>query len=113
MKEKDLLFEPLLESATEYSKTTYELIKLRILDKSSDVVSSIIPHSIVFVMFASFLVFLNLGLALWLGDIFDGVFLGFLAVAGFYGIAGIVLHFVFHKRIKKYICDYIIKEALK
>jgi fatty acid desaturase len=113
MREKDLLFEPLIENATEYAKTTYELIKLKILDKSSDVVSSIIPHSIVFVMFASFVVFLNLGLALWLGEILGGVFLGFLSVAAFYGIAGIAIHFVFHKRIKRYICNYIIKEVLK
>jgi len=113
MREKDQLFDPLLESATEYGKTTYELIKLRLLDKTSDIVSSMIPHSIVFVLLISFLVFVNLGLALWLGDIFGGVFLGFFAVAAFYGLSGIILHFFFHKRIKNYICDYIIKQALK
>ena len=113
MKEKDLLFDPLVERATEYSKTTYDLIKLRLLDKSSDVVSSMVPHTIVFVLLASFLVFVNLGLAFWLGGILDEIFLGFFLVAAFYGIAGVIFHFFFHKKIKNHICNYIIKQALK
>ncbi|PKP19467.1 MAG: hypothetical protein CVU05_11285 [Bacteroidetes bacterium HGW-Bacteroidetes-21] len=112
MIEKDKLLEPLLESATEYGKTTYELIKLKILDKSSDVISSIIPHSVVFVLFTSFLIFLNLGLAFWLGQIFGSTYLGFFVVAAFYGVVGILLHFFFHNWIKKSICNAIIKQVL-
>jgi len=48
------LIESLLERDTEYGKTSYELIKLKALDKTSDVVSSFIPHSIVLVIIASF-----------------------------------------------------------
>lgn len=113
MIEKDKLLEPLLESATEYGKTTYELIKLKILDKSSDVVSSIIPHSIVFVLLTSFLIFVNLGLALWLGHLLGSAYLGFFVVAAFYGVVGIILHFFFYHYIKRSICNAIIKQVLK
>jgi len=113
MREKDLLFDPLLEIASDCGKTTYELIKLKLLDKVSDIVSSIIPLTIVFVLFTSFLIFVNLGFAFWLGEILGKIYFGFFAVALFYGLTGIILHFLFHKKIKKYICNYIIKKALK
>lgn len=63
------LLELLIERATDYGKTSYELTKLKVLDKSSDVASSFIPHSVVLVLIVSFLLFFNLGLALYLGKI--------------------------------------------
>jgi len=105
--------ESLLESAADYSKTSYDLVKLKTIDKTSDVISSLIPHAVVFVIFMSFLLFLTLGVAFWLGEIFGNNFYGFFVVAAFYGIIGLVLHFFMHEQIKKKISDYIIKQALK
>jgi fatty acid desaturase len=113
MEDKAKLIESLLERATEYGKTSYELIKLKALDKTSDVVSSFIPHSVVIVLIASFMLFFNLGLAFWLGEILGKTCYGFFVVAAFYGIIGIVVHFFMHKRLKKIICNYIIKQVLK
>ena len=113
MEDKEKLIESLLERATEYGKTSYELIKLKTLDKTSDLVSSFIPHSVVFIVIASFFLFFNLGLAFWLGEIFGQIFYGFFAVAGFYIILAVVIHFFMHKWLKQKICDYIIKELLK
>ena len=50
------LVEPLLQSAVDYGKTSYELVKLKTIDKTSDIVSSSIPHSMVSVMSVAFLV---------------------------------------------------------
>ncbi|MCG6190951.1 MULTISPECIES: hypothetical protein [Maribellus] len=105
--------ESLLESAADYGKTSYELVKLKTINKTSDVVSSLIPHAVVFLVLTSFLLFLNLGVAFWLGEIFGNMFYGFFVVASFYGIIGLVLHFFMHDRIKKKISDYIVKQALK
>lgn len=105
--------EALLESATDYGKTSYDLVKLKTIDKTTDVVSSLISHAVVFVIFMSFLLFLTLGLAFWLGEIIGNIFYGFFVVAAFYGIVGLVLHFALHDQIKKKISDYIIKQALK
>jgi len=113
MEDNTNLLDSLLERATEYSKTSFELVKLKALDKTSDVVSSFIPHFVVFVLIASFMLFLNLGLALWLGEILGEIFYGFFVVAGFYVITGIVIHFFMHKWFKRLIADYFIKRALK
>ncbi len=106
-------FESLLERAAEYGITSYELVKLKTINKTSDVVSSLIPHAVVFLILMSFLLFLSLGVAFWLGEIFGNMFYGFFVVAAFYGIIGLVLHFFMHDQIKKKISDYIVKQALK
>jgi hypothetical protein len=111
--EDNNLFESLFEKASEYGKTSYELVKLKALDKTSDVVSSFIPRSVVFVLIASFILFLNLGIALWLGDLLGKLFYGFFVVSGFYVIAGIVIYFLMHKWLKRIVSDYFIKHMLK
>ena len=113
MEDNKKLFESLLERAAEYGKTSYELVKLKAVDKSSDVVSSLIPNSIFFVLIASFLLFLNLGLAFWLGEILGRTYLGFFVVAGFYIFTGIIFHFLMHKWVKNKVRNYIIKMLLK
>lgn len=113
MEDNAKLVEVLLEKATDFGKTSFELFKLKAVDKASDAVSSIVPHSVVFVIIAIFMLFLNLGLAFWFGDILGKTYYGFFVVAAFYGIVGIVMHFIIHKWLKKIICDYIIKFLLK
>ena len=110
--EDNNLFESLFEKASEYGKTSYELVKLKALDKTSDVVSSFIPRSVVFVLIASFILFLNLGIALWLGDLLGKLFYGFFVVSGIYVIAGIVIYFFMHKWLKRIVSDYFIKHML-
>jgi len=113
MEDNTKLLESLLERATEYGKTSFELIKLKTIDKTTDVVSSLVPHSVVFVLIASFMLFLNLGLALWLGDILGKPFYGFFVVAAFYFLASIIIHFFVHNWIKKLVGNYFIKRVLK
>ncbi len=112
MEDNAKLIESLLEKAFEYGKTSFELAKLKAIDKTSDVISTVIPHTLIFVLIASFLVFLNLGLAFWLGEILGKVFFGFFVVAAFYGISAIILHFFLHKKMKRVIRDYFIKQVL-
>ena len=107
------LIETLLEKVTDYGVTSFELVKLKALDKTADAVSSFIPHLFVFIVFAVFVLFINLGLAFWLGDILGKTYFGFLVVAGFYCIVGVILHFFMHQWLKKVIWNYIIKIVLK
>lgn len=113
MEENAKKFELLLESATEYGKASFEVIKLKALDKTSDIVSSLVPYSIAFFLIASFMFFFNFGLAFWLGDILGNIFYGFFVVAAFYFITGLIFHFFMHKWIKRIICNFIIKLMLK
>ena len=105
--------ESLLESAADYGKTSYELAKLKTIDQTFNVVSSLIPSAIVFLILMTFLLFLNLGVALWLGNISENLFYGFFAVAAFYGIMALMVHSFMRGQIKKRILDYIIKQAFK
>jgi hypothetical protein len=105
--------ELLLERAIDYGKTSFELVKLKALDKTSDAASSLVPHSVVFLMISSFMLFLSLGIALWLGEILGMIWVGFFLVAALYGLIGIVIHFFMHKWIKKTLCNLIIKQVLK
>ena len=113
MEENLNIFESIYERAIEYGKTSYELIRLKTLDKTSDIVSSFVPHVFVFVLITIFLIFLNFGIALWLGEILGKVYFGFFVVAAFYALAGIVMRFLMHKWLKKLVSNFIIKLILK
>jgi fatty acid desaturase len=113
MKEKETIFEPLWEKAEDYGKTSLELIRLKAIDKASDVVSTIIPVVVVIVFTIIFLLFINLGIAFWLGEIWGSVYLGFFAVAAFYIICGLIIHFFLHERIKERLRNIFINLLLK
>ncbi|MDD4921146.1 MAG: phage holin family protein [Bacteroidales bacterium] len=107
------IFGSLLQRAVEYGKTNIELMKLKLLDKILDVVSSLIPPVVVFVLVGSFLFFLSFGLALWLGDLLGAFYVGFILMAALYGIIAIIVHFFMYKNIKRIVSDYIIKQMFK
>jgi phosphoglycerol transferase MdoB-like AlkP superfamily enzyme len=113
MNDNTKLLESLLEKASDYGKTSFELLKLKTVDKTADIVSSFVPQSIVVILILVFVIFLNLGIALYLGDLFGKAYLGFFAVASFYILAGTVIHFFLQTRIKRMVADYFIKQVLK
>jgi hypothetical protein len=113
MEDNAKLIESLLEKAAEYGKTSFELVKLKVIDKITDLVSSLVPHSVVFALIMVFVLFFNLGLSFWLGEVIGKTCYGFFIVAGFYGIAGVIVHFFMHKRLKKITGNYFIKQVLK
>jgi phosphoglycerol transferase MdoB-like AlkP superfamily enzyme len=109
IKEKETILDPLIEKAEDFGKTSLELFKLRAIDKSSDIVSTLIPVAVVLVFTSIFLLFINLGIAFWLGGIWGSIYLGFFAVAAFYIICGLIIHFFLHKTIKERIRNVVIK----
>ena len=105
--------EALFEKAADYGKTSYELIKLKAIAKTSDIVSSLLPHLIVLLFIAVFWLFFSLGLAFLLGEIMGNAWTGFAVIAGFYLLAGIFIHLFLLKWLKRLFADYIVKQALK
>jgi hypothetical protein len=99
--------------AEAYAKTTYELSKLKLLETTNIVVTSVIARLSVIMMISMFSFVLSIAVALWLGDILGKSYYGFFIVAGFYLIAGIFLHFFLHRWVKKPISELIIKQALQ
>lgn len=113
MNDNENIVESLLEKIVDYGKTNFELIKLRAVDKTSDVASSIITQAFSIVLFVSFWFFFNIGLAVWLGMLLSKVYYGFFVVTAFYGFIWIVFHFFINKSFKNMVCNNIIKLLLK
>lgn len=113
MEDQTNLIETLIEKATDYGQTSYELAKLKMLDKSSLVIASLLSNVVVLTIISLFMLFLNLGLAIWMGQIIGQIYFGFFVVAGFYGILSILVYTLLRKWIMKKIGDSFIKQVLK
>ena len=112
MEDKNNFIEPLLERAESYGKTSYELLKLKAVDKTADLTSTIISRGAAVLMLYMFIVIVNIGIALWLGDLLGKSYYGFFCVAGFYAIIGGVLFFFMHDSIKKRVSNSLISQML-
>ncbi|MFA6200323.1 MAG: phage holin family protein [Bacteroidales bacterium] len=113
MEENMKSIESLLESTAEYGKTSYELIKLKLMDKVSDVLSSFVPLFVISILLASFLLFLNFGVALWIGEICGKIYYGFFAVGAFYGLIALIFYLFMNKWLKRIFYDYIVRKISK
>ena len=109
--EETNMLDKLFERAKTYSQTSFELFKLKGVQKASGVVSSLIPRLIALSILFVFIITLNIGVALWLGELFGKMYYGFFAVAGFYALAAIIT-LAANEGMKKSINNSIIKEAL-
>lgn len=113
MKEDPSLIDTLFKRVTEYTVTYIELIKLRMIKKITEVISSILPDIIISALLIVFLLFLNLGLAFWIGDLLGKVYLGFLLVAAFYFVLGCISHFFMRGWLRKIAANYVIRQIFK
>jgi len=113
IEERKELIEDLFEKAEEYVKTNIQLAKLKATDKVAEVVGSLVTQLALVVFGFFFLLMLNFGIAFWLGSIMGATHYGFMIVAGFYALVGILI-FVFRKTIiKTPISNSIISQILK
>jgi hypothetical protein len=97
----------LYDKAEQYSRTSLELIKLNAIDKSSDVISSLAVVATLAFIVAIFTLFINLGLALLIGNALGDYAMGFFIMSGFYVFVGIILY-VFRKNLIKVPIDNIV-----
>ena len=107
------LFEILLERVADYLKTTVELVKLKAVEKISDLGSSLIPNAFIIGILIAALLFLNVALSFWLGDIFGNTYFGFLVVGTFHFLVAIILRLFFFKKLKQTFSRLFIKALLK
>lgn len=103
----------LFERAEDFSKTSIELYKLKLIDKSADIVSSIVTSLVIFSTVALSLLIINIGLALWIGKLMNDMFYGFFVIGGFYAILSILLIIFRNYWIKNPINNTIIAKILK
>lgn len=73
-----------------YVETKVELFKLDVRDQSVKYLSKLLIWTLIMLSFGTFLFFLSIGAALWLNELLDNNFLGYLIVGGFYLIVGLL-----------------------
>lgn len=105
--------ESLYEKAKSYAEVNVELAKLTAIDKTADVVSSLLARLLVIMVVALFVLFLSISLGLFLGEQLDSPYLGFLAVSGLYLVFALLFHFRRDQIVKVPLTNVIIAKLLK
>ncbi|MGV8090296.1 MAG: hypothetical protein AB2L24_00340 [Mangrovibacterium sp.] len=113
MDEREGLIESLIEKGEQYGKTTLELLKLKTLDKSADVASDLVSWLIIVIFATLFFLILNIGIALWIGDLLGKSYYGFFVIAGFYAILTLIFSIFRKQLIKRPLNNSIITQVLK
>lgn len=102
----------LFEQTSHYAKTSAELYKLKAIDKSADIVSTLVARLTVIVLFSLCFLILNVGIALWVGGLLGQTYYGFFIVSGFYAIIGWIAYVCRNKWIKAPLQNSIVIQAL-
>jgi hypothetical protein len=105
-------FENLLLKTKQYAKTSIELLQLQLVDKLSELFG-ILAASICIGIFAFLCgLFLNIGLALYLGEVLGHLYFGFLVVAGIYLLLAVICYVFRKKLIQEPLVDLFISKLL-
>jgi hypothetical protein len=113
MNPNDSSIELLFERIENYGITTFELLKLSLIDKFADIISSIIPKIIIYFSLIMFVLIINIGIALWLGDLLGKNYFGFFAVAFFYALIALIVSVFGHDLIKVPLSNNLITKLLE
>lgn len=113
MKTNATTIELLFEKAEDYTRTSVELARLTAIDKSADVLSSLMSQIAVAVVVAIVFIFINIGLSLWIGEMIGKSYYGFFIVAGANFIIALLLYSYKNQLIKIPVSNAIIAKLLK
>ena len=106
------LIESLFSKSKEYAGNRFQLYKLKAIDKSATIASSVISGVALFIVFFIFFVVLNIGIALLIGDLLGKSYWGFLILAAVYAIAGFILFKGRDKFFKTPVIEMLIRKFL-
>ena len=112
MENKINFITPLVEKTEEFAKTSFELIKLKAIDKTTEVVSITITNGIIFLVLMMVLFLVTIGVSFWLGEVFGKLYYGFFCVACIYTFIFLVLFLFLRKPIKNKVSQAILSKLL-
>jgi len=104
--------ETLIKQSGEYLDTKIELTKLKAVNTSSDVLSSLIYLILKILIIFLFLGFVSVGAAIMLGHILGEYYYGFLIVGGFYLIVLLIIYVQRKNWIKEPVANGLINKML-
>jgi hypothetical protein len=112
METNPTIIESLMASIESYIKTTYQITKLKALEKITLILTSLVSWVIIGVVMLLFALFSSIGLALYLGDLLGKMYYGFFLLAILYGALGVILHTFLLKWLRIAITKLIIEDPL-
>ncbi|HTL83144.1 MAG TPA: hypothetical protein VL651_15630 [Bacteroidia bacterium] len=104
--------ELLTERALHYGEARFELFRLKAIGKTADTVSSLGAKMVVLLVLGIGFFSLNIGLALWLGDLLGKFYYGFFIMGAFYCLAGFITHIFRINWMKNPIRNFIITRSI-
>lgn len=110
MENNTTTIEKLIEKAEIYSKTTLELFKYETVYKSADIFSSLAVKVAITLVVVMFLLFINIGLALFLGSYLGEMYYGFVIVGVAYLLISILLFIFKDEWIKNPVSNFFIRK---
>jgi len=105
--------EMLYEKAENYTKTSIELAKLKLIDKSAEIVSSVVSMIVIAVVVGMFITMVNVGWAFLIGDYLQNTAYGFFTVGAFWFVVALLLILFKSKWLKTPASNFIITQILK
>ncbi len=102
--------ESLIDRLRNYGETRLELIKLKAINKSSGFVSVLVTYLVLVIILICCFLFINIGIALLLGELLGKSYYGFFIVAALYGVTGVILYKLKDKWIKTPVINMMLKE---
>lgn len=103
----------LIDKSKDYLETKFEVTRLKTIDKSADILSTVVVT--VSMLFISFLLilFLSIAVALFLGKMLGAYHYGFFIMGGLYAIILLIIYVKREKWIKAPIANTLISKMLK
>lgn len=105
--------EGLFEKAAGYVETRLELFKLKTALTTSDVVSELVGRIVILSIITMVVMLLNIGLALWLGELLGKNYYGFLLLSAFYSLLAVLLYIFREKLVESPVSNAIIKKMTR
>ncbi len=110
MENSTTTIEKLIEKAEIYSKTTLELCKYEAVYKSADIFSNLAVKLAISVVVVLFLLLVNVGLSLCIGQYLGQTYLGFFVIAFVYLCLAFLLYIFREKWVKNPVSNFIINK---
>ncbi|QHI34995.1 hypothetical protein IMCC3317_03410 [Kordia antarctica] len=105
--------EAIYDKAKAYTETSIALYKLNAIDKTADIVSSIVSWLALGSIVVVFILFINIGISLYIGELLQANYLGFLIVSSFYLVLGTLLYIFNGRLISKPITNLVISKLMR
>jgi hypothetical protein len=106
-------FSELVDDVKEYIQTNAEIYKLQASEKAADMGALLAINVVLLIVASMAFLFVSIAAAFLIGELLGKTYLGFLIVAGFYVLAGLIVLYARDRGLKESIADSIIRSIYK